>query len=162
MSGIDSKETSHEGQIVSRENVCRFFNRSGGCRNGQSCQFLHVKLTCAYFVSSVGCQYGRRSKYLHQKGGPLSAELNPCPNSGCLELCAGTQCHKCHMGEVGGDNDGPARGVNLKVNSGGDEDVEKREGEHWIEGAPRGEEAIKLCSNPKCSNTTLRDVCGQC
>ena len=84
-------------ESVDISKYCKYFNSRRGCRNGNTCRFLHERLTCAFFASPQGCTFGNNCSFNHVEGGPLSAVLKKCPTWGCEFMCAGRQCIQCHQ-----------------------------------------------------------------
>ena len=81
-----------------KRRICRFFNTSRGCRNGDNCSFVHVKLGCAYFFRAIqGCMFpSEECPFSHSLDSVvLSKAFRLCPTCKVNE-CLGIVCMRCN------------------------------------------------------------------
>jgi hypothetical protein len=109
--------------------VCKYINRSGGCRNGDTCKFSHVRY-CRYFNNPRGCFKGDECQYVHQE-----RKISNCVE--CGTESSKQRCYSCYVKFVGGDVS-VAPQVSQRFSRTHDTGVSARDTRNGTGGQPRG------------------------
>ncbi|CAG0912304.1 unnamed protein product [Notodromas monacha] len=66
---------SHDVSALKREELCRFYLTTGGCRKRDSCLFMHEEFPCKYFHTGASCYAGGNCRFSHE---PLNDFTKEC------------------------------------------------------------------------------------
>ena len=97
----EAKCFSHDSSnnlMYDGQRVCRFFTTVRGCRNGDLCNYKHVKLGCAYFQKArQSCLYSESEcPFSHSVDAVvISPDLHLCPKCEVND-CFGSVCLRCN------------------------------------------------------------------